>query len=106
MGSVAVLIALQIDDTESEKLTFMECITAIAAVEAVKMLGWNRMKLYLKWQNDIYKQGLQLGVLFREGALWSCVFEIVVGVGLSATNESSKTCLVPDGGIDPRNAYL
>ena len=106
MGSVAISIALRIDATESEKLTFMQYIAALAAVEAVKMPGWDGLKLQVKWPNDIYKDGLKVGGVLCEGVLRGRVFEIVVGIGVNVTNEAPTTCLMPDGGTDAREKFV
>lgn len=95
-GSVALSIALRIEMQHAQRLTFIQYIAALAAVDAVKHPDWEGMQLRVKWPNDIFKDGLKVGGVLCEAVLRNGVFHVVVGVGVNVTNAKPTTCLMPD----------
>ncbi|KJZ78569.1 hypothetical protein HIM_01960 [Hirsutella minnesotensis 3608] len=89
----------------SRPVIFIQYVAAIAIIEAIQSLGpgYENMPVKLKWPNDIYaldptkpaesKQYVKIGGLLSQCGYSNGSYQIVLGIGINATNPRPTTSL-------------
>jgi biotin---protein ligase len=87
IGSVSFSMLLALPISAPERLTFVQYVAALAAVECVQgRLEWRCIPLRIKWPNDLYVDGKKVGGVLCEASTDGTRFDVVVGVGLNMYN--------------------
>lgn len=93
-GSIALSIAVRVPREHPERLTFLQYVAALAAVDAVsEEPDWSSACMRIKWPNDVYADGEKIGGVLCEGVFRDGQFQVTVGIGMNITNGSPTTCL-------------
>lgn len=93
-GSVAMSLAVRVPREAPERLTFLQYVAALAAVDAVNgEPTWNGTQVRIKWPNDVYAKNAKIGGVLCEATLRDREFHVTVGVGVNVTNARPTTCL-------------
>jgi len=93
-GGIAISMDVRVPAAEPERLTFVQYLAAMAAVDAIRMeKNWEHVPLRIKWPNDVYVRGSKIGGVLCEAVLRGGEFHIVVGIGVNITNPEPTTCL-------------
>ncbi|RFU36226.1 hypothetical protein B7463_g7, partial [Scytalidium lignicola] len=85
-------------------VVFVQYLAAIAVVEGIKSYdrGYNDIPMKLKWPNDIYaqdptkpgkKEYVKVGGVLVNSSYSSGNYDLVVGIGINATNQAPTTSL-------------
>lgn len=93
-GALAFSVLLALPMAAPERLTFVQYVAALAAVEALRASPeWRCVPLRIKWPNDLYVAGKKVGGVLCEASTDGTRFEVVVGVGLNVSNPEPTYCL-------------
>lgn len=93
-GALAFSMLLALPLAAPERLTFVQYVAALAAVEALRTRPeWRRVPLRIKWPNDLYVDGKKVGGVLCEASTDGTRFDVVVGVGLNVSNPEPTHCL-------------
>lgn len=115
LGSVAFSIHVALPMSAPERLTFVQYVAALAAVECMRRIpDWSCVPIRIKWPNDLYVNGCKVGGVLCEAATQGHRFDVVVGVGVNILNPKPTSCLesarVEHGGLPSapmtREAFL
>jgi biotin---protein ligase len=100
-GALAFSIRVAVPMAEPERLTFVQYIAGLAAVECIaRTPDWACIPLRIKWPNDLYVNGKKVGGVLCEAQAKSHptgisggVFDVTVGVGVNISNPAPTYCL-------------
>lgn len=94
IGSVSFSMLLTLPISAPERLTFVQYVAALAAVECLQeRIEWRCIPLRIKWPNDLYVAGKKVGGVLCEASTDGTRFDVVVGVGLNISNPEPTHCL-------------
>lgn len=93
-GSASFSMLLVLPMSSPERLTFVQYVAALAAVDCVKRRpGWDGIPLRIKWPNDLYVGPDKIGGILCEASTQGTHFDVVVGVGVNVCNTEPTACL-------------
>jgi biotin---protein ligase len=100
-GALAFSINVSVPMAEPVRLTFIQYVAALAAVECVAAKpDWASIPLRIKWPNDLYVDGRKIGGVLCESqaqlqpaGAGGGIFNVIVGVGVNVSNSLPTYCL-------------
>ena len=87
-------INLSLNSFIGQKISFVQYLTTLAAVKAIKFLAQKDLPIGIKWPNDLYtKKGEKIGGVLVNCSSSGDTVKLCIGIGINVNNDHPTVCL-------------